>query len=102
MANHRYVLRSNAQAASLPDTPTHVLPGGQLLPRGSPLSPLETVSLAKHRREHSESAAVTPRSYSEVVQVRPPDVHEVLRVNSGRARPMSVTVSSVVPISISA
>ena len=42
-----------------------------------------------------------PRSYSEVVQARPPNAHEVLRANSGRARPMSVTVSSVVPISIS-
>ena len=103
MANHRYVLRSNARAASLPDTPTptHVLPGGQPLSGGSPLLPLETVSLAKHRQEHSESAVDTPHSYSEVAQARPPDAHEVLRANSGRARPMSVTVSSVVPISIS-
>ena len=105
MANHRYaIFRSNARVASLPDTPTptHVLPGGQPLPGGSPLLPLEMVSLAKHRREHSESAADTPRSYSEVAQARPPDAHEVLRANSGRAQPMSVTVSSVVPISISA
>ena len=104
MANHRYVLRSNARAASLPETPTptYTLPGRQPLPGGSPLSPLETVSLAKHRREHSEAAVITPRSYSEVAQARPPNAHEVLRANSGRARPMSVTVSSVVPISISA